>query len=214
MNYKPRTASFLKWLCIGVFAVATPFVLISKWPVIAPLLTGSDPFIFDQQPPWLKTTRSIIEHMAWLIGFALFVFCCVRRTFLPLAGYITGSVATFVLLFAMIVFRPTLDNFWHRQAFNAEEWKDSKKSGHTMWPPRLCMIDSLMDSRQLNGMASNQVIDLLGPPADKSFPYGASQCDVHYYLGPERGFMRIDSEWLFIKFGEDGKVKRTWLYKD
>jgi hypothetical protein len=84
----------------------------------------------------------------------------------------------------------------------------------TMWPPRLCMVDDLMVSGRLMGMSSNQVVELLGPPHDKSFPFGAVNCDIHYYLGPERGFIRIDSEWLFLKFGPDGKVNRQWLYTD
>ena len=83
-----------------------------------------------------------------------------------------------------------------------------------MWPPRLCMVDDLMSSGKLDGLTSQQVVELLGPPHDKSFPFGCTQCDIHYYLGPERGFIRIDSEWLFITFGKDGKVTRYWLYRD
>ena len=83
-----------------------------------------------------------------------------------------------------------------------------------MWPPRLCMVDDLLSSGRLDGLTRKQVVDLLGPPADQNFPAGAQSCDIHYYLGPERGFIRIDSEWLFITFGDDGKVNRYWLYRD
>ncbi len=51
-------------------------------------------------------------------------------------------------------------------------------------------------------------------PGAEGLPFDASACDMHYYLGPERGFMRIDSEWLFIKLDSDGRVARQWLYRD
>jgi hypothetical protein len=37
---------------------------------------------------------------------------------------------------------------------------------------------------------------------------------MHYYLGPERGLFRIDSEWLFIDFDDQGVVERYSIYRD
>ncbi len=51
-------------------------------------------------------------------------------------------------------------------------------------------------------------------PVEENFPFGAEACDIPYPLGPERGVIRIDSEWLFITFGDDGTVSRYWLYRD
>jgi hypothetical protein len=33
-------------------------------------------------------------------------------------------------------------------------------------------------------------------------------------LATERGPIRIDSEWLFIDFSDEGVVERVWLYRD
>ena len=46
------------------------------------------------------------------------------------------------------------------------------------------------------------------------FPFGATSCDIRYYLGPERGFIGIDSKWLFITLNHDGNVNRYGLYRD
>jgi hypothetical protein len=83
-----------------------------------------------------------------------------------------------------------------------------------LWPPRLCMVDDLIRSEQLLGKTPAEVIELLGPSAAKGFPYGANAADILYYLGPDRTFFRMDSEWLLLKFGEDGKLSRQWIYRD
>lgn len=111
------------------------------------------------------------------------------------------------------LFGDTISDFWHREKFDAELWRTSANINGE-WPPRLCMVDSLMKQKILDGLTKEKVIELLGEPASKGFPLGAIDCDIHYYLGPERGFMRIDSEWLFITFDTDGKVKRYWIYRD
>ncbi len=103
------------------------------------------------------------------------------------------------------------------QKFDDTLWRNEEEVVHDPeWPPRLCMVDDIISSGQLDGMTSDEVVELLGPPHDKSFPYGATACDIHYYLGPESGglFGSWDSEWLFITFGYDSKVNRYWLYRD
>jgi len=49
-------------------------------------------------------------------------------------------------------------------------------------------------------MSRTDIDQLLGrPPKTEYF----SDYDYVYWLGPERGFIRIDSEWLCIKFKHD-----------
>ena len=69
------------------------------------------------------------------------------------------------------------------------------------------MVDDLLASGRLNGMTESQVIAILGPPDSRSI-------GLSYYLGPERGFIRIDSETLIVEFGADGKVSRPHIYRD
>ena len=127
-----------------------------------------------------------------------------------LLGGLLLSLPTLWFLFGDVV-----SDLAHRQKFDADAWrKDDRGMQDPLWPPRLCMVDDLMHGDRLIGLASNEVVDLLGPPHPKSFPAGAAHCDIHYFLGPERGFIRIDSEWLFLKLGPDGKVDRQWLYRD
>jgi hypothetical protein len=65
------------------------------------------------------------------------------------------------------------------------------------------MTDRLIARDGLRGMTRAQLVRLLGEP----LPLNAfSGWDLAYYLGPERGFMSIDSECLVIRLGPNGKV--------
>jgi hypothetical protein len=72
------------------------------------------------------------------------------------------------------------------------------------------MVHDLLASDRLNGMTKSQVIELLGPP---DAPY-SERLGLSFYLGPERGFMGIDSETLIVEFGVDGKLSRARIDRD
>jgi hypothetical protein len=73
------------------------------------------------------------------------------------------------------------------------------------------MTDDLVNSKKLNGLTRQEVLTLLGePPKTEYF----KEYELVYYLGPERGFMRIDSEWLVLKFGTDGRISRAVIARD
>ena len=73
------------------------------------------------------------------------------------------------------------------------------------------MVDSLIQSGQLDQMAHQEVLSLLGPPTDTSH---FSDWDAVYWLGPERGFMRLDSEWLVLRFDARGRISDYKLVGD
>jgi hypothetical protein len=103
----------------------------------------------------------------------------------------------------------------HRQAFDADRWQRQGFSKYDPdWPPRLCMADHLIGGRILLGKTEAQVIALLGRPTDRMTTAGTSASLLSYYLGPERGLFRIDSETLCIEVGTDGKVSRQWIHRD
>jgi len=77
-------------------------------------------------------------------------------------------------------------------------------------PIRLRMIDDLLGRHQLVGKSKAEIDELFGVPPEGSFFEGY---DYVYWLGPERGFIRIDSEWLAIKF-EDGQVIKADIVRD
>jgi hypothetical protein len=69
------------------------------------------------------------------------------------------------------------------------------------------MVDDLLSKDVLIGRTREDVIQLLGRPD------GASTHILVYWLGPERGLIRIDSERLGIDLA-DGKVKSAAILRD
>lgn len=80
--------------------------------------------------------------------------------------------------------------------FDSNAWKSVTGNDAS----KLAMVDDLLARYQLVGMKRAEIDDLLGVPPDT--PYFADS-DYVYWLGPERGFISIDSEWLCIDFKDD-----------
>jgi len=58
------------------------------------------------------------------------------------------------------------------------------------------MADDLVENKKLLGLTRQEVAARLGErPKTEYF----KNFDLVYYLGPERGFISIDSEWLVVK---------------
>ena len=99
-----------------------------------------------------------------------------------------------------------------RRRFDQEAWW---RAGYSPTPGaepvRLRMVDDLLARRLIDGKTRAEVIALLGPPPETSY---FRQYDLVYWLGPERSIFGIDSEWLGIRFGVDGRVKDVRLLRD
>lgn len=130
-----------------------------------------------------------------------------------------------VLAATWLFFESSIDNWLHQRRFDAVLWKanvwDKEKKEPVyggMWPPRLCMVDDLMAGNRLLLMPKSQVVDLLGPPDQKTELIGTPErfigATFTYVLGPERGFIRIDSEALVLEFDADDKVSSQYIYQD
>jgi hypothetical protein len=52
---------------------------------------------------------------------------------------------------------------------------------------------------------------LLGEPSDEGY---FREWDFVYWLGPERSYMGIDSEWLVVRLGRDGRVTEYRIVRD
>ena len=73
------------------------------------------------------------------------------------------------------------------------------------------MADRIVARHVLRGMTSSQVTDMLGkPPATDYF----REWDLVYWLGPERGFLSIDSEWLVVKLDQNEVVADFKIVRD
>ena len=72
-------------------------------------------------------------------------------------------------------------------------------------------MDDLLAHVPLDGAARTDVVTLLGEP--QPTPY-FREYDLVYWVGPERGLMSIDSEWLVFRFDARGRVVEKRLVTD
>jgi hypothetical protein len=73
------------------------------------------------------------------------------------------------------------------------------------------MVDDLLQHHRLRGLDRSGVVALLGEPPHTGY---FREYDLVYWLGPERGLMSIDSEWLVMKFDPAGRVTEARLVTD
>jgi hypothetical protein len=96
--------------------------------------------------------------------------------------------------------------------FDADTWRQGETlAGSTDDAPRLRMAEGLIKGTALLGKSKLQIEALLGPPTSTS---KFSDYGLVYWLGPERGFMSIDSEWLVITFDSDGISTDAEIVRD
>lgn len=73
---------------------------------------------------------------------------------------------------------------------------------------RVYIVDDLLNNHKLKGMKKKEVHDLLGSPDN------VTDNNLIYYLGTERGLVRIDSELLVIQFNDKNVVTNYSITKD
>lgn len=86
------------------------------------------------------------------------------------------------------------------RAFDAALWQDDARTRSGI---RLRMADRLLAEGTLVGRTRAEVVAMLGEPQPTAY---FADWDLVYWLGPERGLFRIDSEWLVLRSGSDGRV--------
>ncbi|MFA5536588.1 MAG: hypothetical protein WDA53_05400 [Bacillota bacterium] len=70
---------------------------------------------------------------------------------------------------------------------------------------RVKMVDDMLRKYKLVGQTKEAIVELLGRETDSG--YFKEVNNSVYYLGDERGFISIDSEWLVITFDNDLAVE-------
>jgi len=73
------------------------------------------------------------------------------------------------------------------------------------------MVDDLLKNRNFVGDTRPEVIAVLGEPEKTGY---FKSYDLVYWLGPERGFMGIDSEWLIMKLNSEKRVSECRIASD
>jgi hypothetical protein len=106
--------------------------------------------------------------------------------------------------------RVRAEDYEHRMTFQASAWRAASDE-RELWPTRLRMVDDLVSRRLIDGLERGAVAALLGP-ADRTDKW--RDWDLVYWLGPNRGYFRIDSEWLVIRFNHEGRVQEYLVVQD
>ena len=107
-----------------------------------------------------------------------------------------------IVIFLLVIFFLCRNVVIHR--FSTERWKRLPEK-------RVEMVDNLLEKYELVGMTHEEVMALLGK--DTNTQYFKTESNIVYYLGPERGLIRIDSEWLVLDFQED-RVSEVNIRRD
>ena len=100
-------------------------------------------------------------------------------------------------------------SYFPGRGFDAEQWQENKSQLGTK--VRLEMADRIVARKMLGGKTLTQVTDMLGKPPTTDY---FSDWDLVYWLGPERGFLGIDSEWLVVKLDRNGIVDDYKIVRD
>ena len=95
-----------------------------------------------------------------------------------------------------------------RESFDARAWRDPQQVEQGV---RLRMVDDLLARDLLAGLSREQLAELLGEPAPSA---GFAGWDQAYWLGRERGFISIDSEWLVLRYDAHGMLSEASLTRD
>lgn len=92
--------------------------------------------------------------------------------------------------------------------FDRAAWTAAFDASNTV---RAEMADRMIARRTLLGKSRADVVAMLGDPSTDGY---FNEWDLVYWLGPERGFIRIDSEWLVLRLGADGRVAEHAIMTD
>lgn len=114
-----------------------------------------------------------------------------RTNYLALAVVVAFAAACVLGLLAL----------QERHRFSREKWLQDPEN-------RTRIVDDLLANHELVGMTEEEILALLGDH-DNEAGYFQQQDRFIYWLGPERGLMSIDSEWLILDFA--GEVVTGWF---
>lgn len=96
-----------------------------------------------------------------------------------------------------------------RQRFDPVAWKTDERNFTNA--VRIRMVDDLLRRHTFRGMTRDQVTGIIGEP-DKTEYF--KDWDMVYWLGPERRFISIDSEWLVFRLDGQKKVTDYRIVRD
>lgn len=125
-----------------------------------------------------------------------------------LTGFFKHSTWLVLLVAASIVLAVVKLAVYPGRDFDPILWSDTAQIESGV---RLGMADRLLSDGVLVGRTRAEVVAMLGEPPPTGY---FAEWDLVYWLGPERGYISIDSEWLVARLGSDGRVTEARLVRD
>ena len=186
---------------IGIFAIY--FLIMVNWMEILRNILNVPNLGYDRQPEGLKSLNKFLGYLLWMVLLVLFIRGLVKKSLVVPVSVGLGFLLSYLGLLAYLFLGPVVKDYANRKSFDAMQWKDEKLV-NSKDPIRIKMVDNLLNKNKLIGMSKSEVNNLLGIPPKTGY---FSNYDYVYWLGPERGFLSIDSEWLVIKFENDRVVE-------
>jgi hypothetical protein len=106
------------------------------------------------------------------------------------------------------LFGDTIQERIRRVPFDAAKWQGPTTFANDI---RIRMVDDLLRRHDFHAMPRAQLVALIGEPDNTEYITG---WDLVCWLGPERGFMAIDSEWLVFQLDSEQKVSDYRIVTD
>lgn len=194
-HFTKRT--FFTFVGLGILVFVVDFFIQSYWLKFLGFILNNPNLGYDFQPTILKYIQSFLAYSPWVVLGIIFMVDILKRNFARSISFFIGLALVYVSFIGYILLGPAVSDYTHRTQFDSASWKNEQLVDNWENPIRLRMVDDLLKKHELVSMSKNQIDELLGVPKPTGY---FSDYDYVYWLGPERGFISIDSEWLGIKF--------------
>lgn len=138
----------------------------------------------------------LISHflwLPWLMASWLIIKGFRSKQILQSVSFLGGVCIPYIAIILLLFGRPALEPIF-RVDFNSTKWKQAEQKDESI---RIRMVDDLLSQHNLTGKSRSEIDSLLGTPEKTNY---FQDYDYVYWLGPQRGLIPIDSEWLVIKF--------------
>lgn len=183
-------------------------------------------FAGQPRPAWVAPARIVLAFAPALLAMVIIARRIATRRRSTWLAFGVSSLLVWAVAAALVISpfgRFALESSITQRAFDPGVWEaaghpEIHAQPHARSEARVHMIDDLMAARLLDRLSRDTVRELLGPDdsaAGTGFGAGYFQAwDAVYWLGRERGFIRIDSEWLVIRFNKEGGVAAYRIVND
>ena len=126
------------------------------------------------------------------------------RRIADLVAAIAMIAAAIAAIYCKLEFAPV--------SFDAKTWREAGTSSSSpATATRSRMADGLVQSGVLLGKSRGQIQRLLGASTSS---HKLRDYDLVYWLGPERGFMGIRTEWLVFRLDAKGQAAELKVVRD